>query len=169
MQELIYNQTRIPKQQWRYGLRSSAGTGCGWIAVYNALCLLGEHPSPEQLIRRFERQLPLLHGTTGTFVMAPGLTLQRMGYRVSFCADRKKFDALAKAADVCILYYYWKGKWKVGAHFTCLEYRDGRFTGYNTFSNSDGPDDYGPSLEAFVNRCHFFGCVLTTIHKKAAP
>ena len=42
MGELILNQTQIPKEQWRYGLRSSAKTGCGWIALYNALILLGE-------------------------------------------------------------------------------------------------------------------------------
>ena len=29
MDDLIYNQTKIPKDQWRYGLRSSAATGCG--------------------------------------------------------------------------------------------------------------------------------------------
>ena len=58
MDELIYNQTKIPKEQWRYGFRSSAATGCGWIAVYNALRLMGYYSSPENLIRYFERQLP---------------------------------------------------------------------------------------------------------------
>ena len=39
--ELIYNQNDIPKGQYRYGLRSSASVGCGWIATYNALTLMG--------------------------------------------------------------------------------------------------------------------------------
>lgn len=34
--DLIYNQRKIPKDQWRYGFRTSADTGCGWIATYNA-------------------------------------------------------------------------------------------------------------------------------------
>ena len=41
MVDLIYNQKKIPKDQWRYGFRSSAATGCGWIATYNALQLMG--------------------------------------------------------------------------------------------------------------------------------
>ena len=41
MSALIYNQNHIPKDQYRYGLRSSAQVGCGWIATYNALCLMG--------------------------------------------------------------------------------------------------------------------------------
>ena len=42
MKDLIYCQRDIPKEKWRYGLRSSAAVGCGWIATYNALRLMGE-------------------------------------------------------------------------------------------------------------------------------
>ena len=55
MNDLIFCQRDIPREQWRYGLRSSAATGCGWIATYNALCLLGERAEPEELIRFFEQ------------------------------------------------------------------------------------------------------------------
>ena len=68
MNDLIYNQTKIPKEQWRYGLRTSAATGCGWIATYNALRLMGYHAKPEELIRYYERQLPLIHGNGGTII-----------------------------------------------------------------------------------------------------
>ena len=53
MDDLIYNQTKIPKEQWRYGLRTSAATGCGWIATYNALRLMGYAAEPEELIRYY--------------------------------------------------------------------------------------------------------------------
>ena len=59
MDDLIYNQRKIPKQKWRYGFRSSAATGCGWIAVYNALRLMNYRAEPEQLIRYFSRQMML--------------------------------------------------------------------------------------------------------------
>ena len=49
--DLIYCQRDIPKKQWRYGFRSSAATGCGWIATYNALQLMGYRAEPEKLIR----------------------------------------------------------------------------------------------------------------------
>ena len=50
MDDLIYNQHKIPKEKWRYGFRSSAATGCGWIATYNALRLMGYRATPEDLI-----------------------------------------------------------------------------------------------------------------------
>ena len=40
MDDLIYCQRDIPNDQWRYGLRTSADTGCGWVATYNALRLM---------------------------------------------------------------------------------------------------------------------------------
>ena len=55
MEKLIYCQRDIPREQWRYGFRSSAATGCGWIATFNALNLLGEEAEPEELIRFYER------------------------------------------------------------------------------------------------------------------
>lgn len=69
VKDFIYCQRDIPKDQWRYGLRSSAATGCGWIACYNALKIMGYKANPEKLIKYFERQMPLLNGNTGTFVL----------------------------------------------------------------------------------------------------
>lgn len=166
MQQLIYNQRRIPKWQWRYGLRSSASIGCGWVATYNALCILGEKVSIPELIRRFERQLPGVNGTLGTFIGAPAWMLHRMGYRIRIVNDRKQYDALAKEGAVCILSYYWRRKARIGAHFVALRYVDGGFVGYNTFASSNGPDRYGASLVAFLQRRGYFGSVLTIVYPK---
>lgn len=93
MQDFIYCQTDIPKEKWRYGFRSSAATGCGWIATYNALKLMGYEPSAEKLIRYYERQLPLIHGNTGTTILAPAIYFKQRGfvgyntYRSSKTAD----------------------------------------------------------------------------------
>ena len=50
MKDLIYCQRNIPKDKWRYGLRSSAATGCGWIATHNALRLMGYETDTQKLI-----------------------------------------------------------------------------------------------------------------------
>ena len=52
--DLILNQTKIPRDRWRYGLRRSAATGCGCIAGYNALLLLGRPETPEAELVRFK-------------------------------------------------------------------------------------------------------------------
>ena len=166
MDDLIYCQKAIPKEKWRYGFRSSAATGCGWIATYNALRLMGKPACPKELIRYYEWQLPLLHGNLGTEAWGPYIFFRQKGYDVHFILKREKFDEAAKAADVCILFYRWKRKWKLGAHFVALHHRDNGFTGYNTYTNSTGPDRYGPSLDGFLKAKGYFGCVLMTIKEE---
>lgn len=166
MDDLIYNQTRIPKEQWRYGFRSSAATGCGWIAAYNALRLMGWRVEPEKLIRYFECQLPLIHGNTGTSIWGPALYFRRWGFPVKMTARRKEFDALARQGDVCILFYRWRRGWRLGAHFVTLRWTGERFVGYNTYTDSEGSDDYGPSLDGFLRARGYTCPVLTVVRDK---
>ena len=166
MNDLIYCQRKIPKKQWRYGLRSSAAVGCGWIATHNALRLLGYKTDIPKLIRYYEWQLPLIHGNAGTSFWGPAVCFRRWNFPVTVTVRRGRFDRAAKDSDVCILFYRWREKWKLGAHFVALQYRDGAFTGYNTFRNSTGPDPYGPSLEGFLKRHGYFGAVLIGIRDR---
>ena len=166
MKDLIYCQRDIPENQWRYGLRTSAAVGCGWIATYNALRLMGYWAQPEKLIHMYEWMLPLVHGNGGTTILAPALVFKRWGFPVKLVADRKKYDEAAKDSDVCIVFYHWRKKWKLGAHFVALHHTEEGFIGYNTYTTSTGPDHYGESLAAFLKRCKYFGAVLMTIKKK---
>ena len=166
MDDLICCQRDIPKEKWRYGLRSSAAVGCGWIATYNVLRLLGYKADPEALIRYYEHQLPLLHGNTGTSFWGPAEYFHRFGFGVKVLANPKEYDQAVREADAAILFYHWREKWKLGAHFVALHHTKEGFVGYNTFRNSTGPDRYGDSVEAFVKRRKYFGTVLITICDK---
>ena len=166
MDELIYNQRNIPREQWRYGLRSSAATGCGWIATHNALRLLGYREQIPALIRYYERQLPLIHGNFGTSFWGPALCFRQWGFPVEVIVNTARFDRAAQQADACILFYHWRSKAKLGAHFVALQHTDRGFVGYNTYRSSTGPDLYGPSLREFLRKRHYFGAVLIAIHKK---
>ena len=164
--DLIYNQRDIPAGQWRYGLRSSAAVGCGWIATYNALRLMGYRTDIKELIRYYEWQLPLIHGNAGTSFWGPALCFRNWAFPVELCADKRKFDTLARTSDVCILFYHWRKGCRLGAHFIALTAGPDGFTGYNTYRNSTGPDPLGPSLEELIRKNGWFGCVLTGIQKK---
>ena len=166
MDDLIYNQHKIPKEQWRYGFRSSAATGCGWIATHNALRLIGCQTDIDELIRYYEWQLPLLHGNAGTSFWGPAVCFKNWNFPTEVCFDQRKFDALARYSDVCILFYHWRRGCRLGAHFIALTADETGFTGYNTYRSSTGPDDLGPSLEAQIRKNGWFGCVLTGIRKK---
>ena len=163
MPDLILNQTEIPADRWRYGLRSSAKTGCGWIAVYNCLALLGRPKEPEEIIRGLELQMPGLHGTFGTLCLGPAILLKKWGFRVETQSDVQKFDSLLPVGATAILFYYWRKGLRLGAHFVTVQREERGFVGYNTYSNSSGPDFYGESLEAFLKKNGFFGCVLTKV------
>lgn len=163
MKGLIYNQHDIPKEQYRYGLRASSQVGCGWIATHNALCLLGKQVDTRQLIRDYERMLPLIHGNAGTSFWAPAVMLRKLGYPVHLVYKRKDFDVSARQAKVSILFYRWRKKAAFGAHFVALHHTPEGFVGYNTYRNSTGPDAYGESLDAFLKARGYFGCVLICI------
>lgn len=165
MKDLIYCQRQIPREELRYGFRASADTGCGWIATYNALRLLGKRARKEDLIRYYERQLPLLHGNTGTSFWGPAVFFRQHGFRVTMEVRRSRFDALAENSRACILFYYWRKKFKIGGHFVALHKTERGIVGYNTYNNSTGPDLYGPSLDAYLKKRGCFGCVLIGIQK----
>ena len=166
MDDLIYNQRDIPKDQWRYGFRSSAATGCGWIATHNALRLLGHKTDIEELIRYYEWQLPLVHGNAGTSFWGPALCFRQWGFPVEICGKIEKFDAVVERSDVCILFYHWHRGCKLGAHFIALHKTGAGITGYNVYRNSTGPDPLGPTLTALIQEKRWFGCVLLGIQNK---
>ena len=166
MKELIYNQNDIPKEQWRYGFRSSAAVGCGWVATHNALRLMGYETDIPELIRYYERQLPLIHGNAGTSFWGPVLLLRQWGFPVKVSIRPREYDQLVKDADACILFYRWHGKGKLGAHFVAVHHTEKGFVGYNTYTNSKGPDYYGESLEGFLKRKKYYATFLVTIRRK---
>ena len=166
MLDLIYNQRNIPKDQWRYGLRSSAAVGCGWIATHNALRLMGYKTDIEELIRWYEWQLPLLHGNTGTSFWGPAIRMRSWDFPVETTADPREFDDMVARSDVCILFYHWRKGAKMGAHFVALHKKDGQIIGYNTYRTSTGPDVYGESLRTFLKEKKYYGAFLIGIRDK---
>ena len=163
---MICNQHDIPKEVHRYGLRASSEVGCGWIATYNALKILGCTTDIDELIRYFAWQLPLIHGNFGTSFWAPQRCFAQWGFPNKLVFDRKRFDGEARQADACIVFYHWANKGKAGAHFVALNPTDNGFTGYNTFRDSSGPDNWGESIDEFLRRHRYFGCVLLVISGK---
>ncbi len=166
MNDLIYNQRDIPKAQWRYGFRSSAATGCGWIATYNALRLMGYRAEPEALIRYYEHQLPLIHGNAGTSFWGPALCFRQWGFFIEMSVKWEEFDEIAERSDVCIIFYRWCRGYKLGAHFVTVKKAEDGFRGYNTFKNSTGPDNWGDSIDGFLKKQKYFGPVLLGIRDK---
>ena len=169
MNKLICNQRDIPEDQWRYGLRSSAATGCGWIATHNALQILGYQENIPDLIAYYESQFPLIHGNLGTSIWAPVLCFRSWGFPVDTLMNPQAYDEAARASDACILFYCWHRGLRLGSHFVALHHTDRGFVGYNTFKDSRGPDFYGDSLQAFLKSHQYGPSQLICIRDKRKP
>ncbi len=126
----------------RYGCFRSSYNGCGWIAVHNALKLLGEEPRTEKIISELEWTGALLFGVFGTWPYAVAGYFRRRGYKVTVTYDEKKYDRTAEKNKVSIVWFFHKK----GAHFVTLVRRGDDYVGYNTYSDSKSADNWGPSI-----------------------
>lgn len=163
--EPICNQTKIPKNQWRYGLLPSAAAGCGWIAVYNAMVLTGRTPDIPDIMRRLFLNAPLLNGTAGTMPYSPGAVLRQYGYHTKTAFSMEDIDRIGRESQVAIVYYFWREGLKMSSHLTTVQFRDGQFWAYNLFRSVTTPFPCGESLAAFLRRQHFFGCFLVGVNE----
>ena len=82
-----------------------------------------------------------------------------------YTTKRKQIDQLAQQSDAGILFFWWKSKKKIGAHFVAVEKAEQGYIGYNTYSNSKGPDSLGTSIEDFLKKRKYFGAVYFGINK----
>lgn len=134
---LVNGQGLPPVKDMRYGVTDVARAGCGVIAVYNALWLLGRPHRLDEVIAWGERKAAVLFGLLGTLPWKAKRLFRRLGCTVTTVTDPSQFDRRARGADVC-LFTYWnqKGSIRRGMHTVCLQYRSGGFDVYNLFDTS---------------------------------
>lgn len=165
MTDYIFNQNELPKGM-HYGFRESRATGCGWVAVYNALTHMGYRVNIPVLMRKLERQVPLVHGNLGTLAFAPYFFFRSQGFPAKISAKQADFDEILARSDCALLFYYWKSGKRIGSHFIALHQAPDGITAYNVYANSKGADHLGQSLSGWITRNHHFACVLTGIKQK---
>lgn len=150
---LIINQYKLDS---RYGLHGSAAMGCGWVAVYNALRLLGVPANPETVRMSMEKSL-LLGGFNGTPFYALVLYLRQRGYRVKLSLNRASFGRLARRHPAGILFYLYhkEGRLFPMGHFTAFApTADGRCHFYNDIPGK--PDDIRSMIQFRKERSAHF-------------
>lgn len=143
MRTPIYSQKQPGVGELSYGLRKTADVGCGWVAAYNAMVLLGRNPRRDKLRRYFLWHGAMLFGVMGTILPAPGLYFRKLGYTVKFIGWRRRFDQAIRDADVAIVWYRWRNGTKFGAHFITVQWDGREFVGYNNYANSQGSEHLG--------------------------
>ena len=160
----LCNQHEAPARQLRYGFFRSSFNGCGWIAAYNACRILGEDVPPAEIISDFERYGAVLFGLFGTRPAALTHFFRKRGYRAEAMTKRERFDALAKAADACVL-WFWHRR---GAHFFALQATERGYVGYNVYSDATRPVLLGASLSAYLKARNYHAPRLLAVQKEAS-
>jgi len=135
---LIDYQNRRPANQIRMGSTDGRNegwyNGCGWIATYNALILLGNPQHPADIVNHFETSGGTVFG--GVFGTYPKAILEYLlGYAKSGVSSfnlpqiTTNIDNEIKNARVGILAYAHTS----AAHYVTIEYREdiGKFVVYN--------------------------------------
>jgi len=133
---LIDDQNKSPANQVRMGTAENRNegwyNGCGWIAAYNALILLGNPKHPAEIVRDFETSGTVMGGVYGTYPNAIVRYLSDCGHsaeHVLFPQVSVNIDNVIKAAGIAILGY----AHTKAAHYVTIEYRarDDAFVVYN--------------------------------------
>jgi len=137
LQTVIDNQNRRPASQIRMGSTEGMNegwyNGCGWVATYNALILLGNPKHPAEIVRFFEENGgTIFGGMFGTYPNSIEAYLISLGYNVShtlFPQLAMNIDDAIKASRVSILAYTHTS----AAHYIAIEYNEDidKFIVYN--------------------------------------
>jgi len=137
LQTLIDHQNQPPASLIRMGTREGLNegwyNGCGWVAAYNALIILGNPMHPAEIVHHFETTGGTVwDGVFGTFPHAIEGLFVELGYNVNhtlFPQVTLNLDNAIRNSRVAILAYMHTS----AAHYIVIEYRpeDGLFIVYN--------------------------------------
>jgi len=137
MISMIDDQRQRPANQIRMGSIDGRNegwyNGCGWVAAYNALLILGDPHHPAEIVKRFESSGgTVMEGIFGTYPRAIEDFFIDSGYSVGhvlFPQSSIDIDEAIRASRVSILAYLHTS----AAHYVAIEYReaDGTFVVYN--------------------------------------
>ena len=142
--DYIYGQGNPPYSCLRIGKWGNGKAhGCGPFAVYNALLVLRDTKNPVRIIRHIKDARGFVFGGYfGTKPKAMMKYIQACGYKAQIFYLPFDIERRIKDADVSILQYIWRRKFKIGIHYITVRYQDGEYFVYNQYSNDIKPRRY---------------------------
>lgn len=135
--DFIYSQTQPEQARLRLGAVDLAYGGCGPVACYNVLRLLGDaRTALEDILQWYQSHHGLLFGgRLGSTPWAAARYLKGRGCRVTFLFRREKQEKALQTGRPCILWYAYRSGKRPQAHFVALQSGDGGIRAYNVWSN----------------------------------
>ena len=160
----IYNQHNDSYATLSFGLANISHSGCGVVAAYNTMKILGRNDtSIERIISYYEStdNLPI-GGLLGTSPYALESNLINEGYNVFMTKDVNTYAPLVEIADACIIWYmYHSDEFPyVGAHFVAFNQTNGIGRYYNLYSNTNYPHVFNGTCDELLSNHGYYNAVL---------
>ena len=158
--EYIYSQTSSPHASTSLGIANVSHGGCGPVAVYNAMLMLDNHASLNEIVEYFEQDNGIYFGgLLGTSFYTCANYFRDQGYSVYMTKDIATYSDLAASADACILWCWFDTKDFpfVGAHLMAFKQQGTQGMYYNAFSDSTSPYSYNGNCYSFLSNV-YGGC-----------
>lgn len=141
MGTFIFDQGTKEVEAFRYGKENAGKSGCGPIAVYNALRLREKAPNLATLIDQFEHQKSLvLSGAFGTDPNSIPPVLSQYGIDVQTYRDFAGITGAMKMGDVAVM-LIWNDRENVqkGVHYFTVQRAGNGYEAYNRYAGEKAP------------------------------
>ena len=159
---LIQGQAEFEFSQAAFGLGSYAHNGCGAIAIYNALQLLGYDVSLGMIHDQIKNKNGFCMG--GLFGMNALVIDDILTERGVACTGYLSSATLMQNVQegTVVIIYAMNDVATVfrGLHYVTAQYNDGQFMLYNVYSNSTQPEPANSICQPYENSCYLYGFVV---------
>ncbi len=155
-ERFIYSQLEEAYASRPMGLSTLDKGGCGPVACYNVMQMLGRETTLEEILSYYKKHWGLLlGGLLGSVLFTAAQYFRHQGCRVQVYRSAKIFPQAAREAEGCILWYLFPRKKALpGAHFIALRCRDNIIQAYNVWANQRSTYVHYGSMESFLERIH---------------
>ena len=145
-----------------FGNTKFGPNGCGIVATYNALIMLGNKTDIADINRDYEINGVSVCGSISFYPAYVVRYFKSKGYTVYVTYEEDNFDTdTIKNAKANIIYYT---KPKSG-HYVAFNYDDSNYWGYNVFAGSDiSAYPIGGSINQFLNKNKYIGRIIISIY-----
>lgn len=151
---------------YKYGNYTMAQSGCGVIAAYNAISLLGGVPNMPELIRYFEQNGMVMNAALGTNPYSIGNYFKGNGYEVENITHNLD-DALTGNNVIILTSWIDADNILQGSHTVAIEKdENGQIVVYNPYGNSTEADDFASIKDYLKGRSLITGQLLLIMQKR---
>ena len=159
---VINGQGAFKFSQTAFGMGSYAHNGCGAIAIYNAMQLLGYDISLGMIYDQITNKYGLCMG--GLFGIKASVIDDVFAERGITCTGYWSGNDLmqnVQEGNVVILYVMNDASTLFrGFHYVTAQYVDGQFLGYNVYNNSIQPEPANFVCQPYDNSCYLYGFMI---------